>query len=134
MFDLLQIADSLIKTMQQVIPMRPEIESELVKLKKDLEYYKNTYGFYGLKGGTETEDMDYEELSFLKALSKDIMPLKVKIGGVEARTDIRFCHSTCKFDFSPYGRIRVCLTKLRSNPESPDPQSRLRKNSQIHQS
>ncbi|MCB1159502.1 MAG: aldolase [Leptospiraceae bacterium] len=73
--------------------MRPEIESELVKLKKDLEYYKNTYGFYGLKGGTETEDMDYEELSFLKALSKDIMPLKVKIGGVEARTDIRFCHS-----------------------------------------
>ena len=42
------------------------------------------------KGGTETEDMDYDELKLLSLLGRDLLPV-VKIGGPEARTDIRFC-------------------------------------------
>ena len=48
-------------------------------------------GFCGLKGGTETEDMDHDELRLLHLLGKDILPVTVKIGGPEARTDIRAC-------------------------------------------
>ena len=43
----------------------------------------------GLKSGTEIEDMNFEELAFLRKLSYSILPLSVKIGGAEARNDIR---------------------------------------------
>lgn len=67
--------------------------SEVEKIRKLLKDYVSEVGFYSLKGGTETEDMDYEELQLFKDISKDIVPLIVKIGGPEARTDIRFCDS-----------------------------------------
>ncbi|MDW7976193.1 MAG: aldolase [Leptospiraceae bacterium] len=47
-------------------------------------------GLYALKTGTEVEDMNFEEIQFLREISKDIVPLYVKIGGPEARNDIRF--------------------------------------------
>lgn len=47
-------------------------------------------GLYALKAGTEVEDMNFEEILFLRRLSKDIVPLYVKIGGPEARNDMRF--------------------------------------------
>ncbi|HMW07043.1 MAG TPA: aldolase/citrate lyase family protein [Leptospiraceae bacterium] len=53
--------------------------------------YVKDYCFTGLKGGTETEDMDYDELKLLSLLGRDLVPVIVKIGGPEARTDIRFC-------------------------------------------
>ncbi|MEM7184794.1 MAG: aldolase [Spirochaetota bacterium] len=53
-----------------------------------------SHAFCGLKGGTETEDMEYDELQVLQEIALATFPLKVKIGGVEARTDIRFCHKT----------------------------------------
>lgn len=43
----------------------------------------------GLKAGTEAEDLNYEEILFLRKLSDDRIPLYVKIGGPEARNDIR---------------------------------------------
>ncbi|MDH5654654.1 MAG: aldolase/citrate lyase family protein [Spirochaetia bacterium] len=42
-----------------------------------------------LKTGTEAEDMSFEDIRILKALSRDILPIYVKIGGPEARNDIR---------------------------------------------
>lgn len=73
--------------------LTPQVESYLAILKKDLEELMAAAGFCGLKGGTETEDMDYDELNLLHMLGKDLLPVTVKIGGPEARTDIRYCYS-----------------------------------------
>ncbi len=48
-------------------------------------------GLVALKGGTEVEDMTFEEIAFLKALGGEELPLIVKIGGPEARNDMRAC-------------------------------------------
>lgn len=53
-------------------------------------YLKENYGIVGLKGGTEVEDLSFKEIFYLRKLTKDIMPLTVKIGGPEARNDMRF--------------------------------------------
>ena len=71
--------------------MNKSVEVALFNLKKDLGIYVKDYCFTGLKGGTETEDMDYDELKLLSLLGRDLVPVVVKIGGPEARTDIRFC-------------------------------------------
>lgn len=73
--------------------MEHKLDTHFFNLRKLLIECIKDYHFCCLKGGTETEDMEYDELKLLRALSKDILPLKVKIGGVEARTDIRYCHS-----------------------------------------
>lgn len=73
--------------------MNKSVETSLFNLKKDLGVYVKDYCFTGLKGGTETEDMDYDELKLLSLLGRDLLPVVVKIGGPEARTDIRFCKS-----------------------------------------
>ena len=46
-----------------------------------------------IKTGTEAEDMSFEDIRILKALCRDILPLYVKIGGPEARNDIREMYS-----------------------------------------
>ncbi len=51
------------------------------------------FGLAALKGGTEVEDMTFEEIAFLKALCGEDLPLVVKIGGPEARNDMRACKS-----------------------------------------
>lgn len=61
-------------------------------VKKLRELYCN-HGLVALKGGTEVEDMSFEEIAFLKALGGDMLPVIVKIGGVEARNDMRACKS-----------------------------------------
>lgn len=71
-----------------------QLDTLIFNLKKDLSLYVKDYHFAGLKGGTETEDMDYDELKLLSMVAKDIVPVTVKIGGPEARTDIRFCKAT----------------------------------------
>jgi hypothetical protein len=73
--------------------MSPSIEKSLFQLRKELLILKNECCFTALKGGTETEDMDYEEIKIFSLIAKDIVPLIIKIGGPEARTDIRFCKS-----------------------------------------
>ncbi len=61
------------------------------QLKKQLIYLKENFAMVGLKGGTEVEDLTFPEIAFLKSISKNILPLTIKIGGPEARTDIRMC-------------------------------------------
>ncbi len=71
--------------------MNENFESRLFSLRKLLQEHVLHFGFCGLKGGTETEDMDHDELKFLHLLGKEILPVGIKIGGPEARTDIRAC-------------------------------------------
>ena len=73
--------------------MNTQVESLLFKIRKSLSELVSSYAFSGLKGGTETEDMDHDELRLLSLIGKDIVPVAVKIGGPEARTDIRYCYS-----------------------------------------
>jgi hypothetical protein len=73
--------------------MNTKVETLLFSLKKELSKLVETAAFSALKGGTEVEDMDHDELKIMNLLAKDIVPCIVKIGGPEARTDIRYCHS-----------------------------------------
>ena len=58
-------------------------------LKEKLLVLKNTYSIVALKTGTEVEDMSIDEIKVLKELCNGIVPLNVKIGGPEARQDMR---------------------------------------------
>jgi len=62
---------------------------ELNKLKARLEELVKSWGLTALKTGTEVEDMSFEEIGLLRDLSRDLIPLFVKIGGPEARNDMR---------------------------------------------
>ncbi|HOJ49815.1 MAG TPA: aldolase/citrate lyase family protein [Spirochaetota bacterium] len=61
------------------------------KIRKKLLYLRNTFGIIGLKGGTEVEDLNFKEIAVMRKISSGIMPLTVKIGGPEARNDMREC-------------------------------------------
>lgn len=63
------------------------------RLQRKLLYLKERHGIVGVKGGTEVEDMTFEELKVLKEISEGIVPMIVKIGGPEARNDMRFCYN-----------------------------------------
>jgi hypothetical protein len=59
-------------------------------LKDELKLLKDNHSLVGIKGGTEVEAMTFEEIYFMHEISKNIVPLTVKIGGPEARNDIDF--------------------------------------------
>lgn len=60
-------------------------------LRKQLKELKSAHQVAGLKTGTEIEDMGEAEIALLKKVSRGIVPLIVKIGGPEARQDMRMC-------------------------------------------
>jgi hypothetical protein len=60
-----------------------ELQESLVNLSKH-------HSLIGIKGGTEVEDMTFGELRLMRLISQGIVPMTVKIGGAEARHDIRF--------------------------------------------
>jgi hypothetical protein len=60
-------------------------------LRHMLARLKGESGLVALKSGTEVEDMNFAELGLLRAISKDIVPLNIKVGGPEARNDMRRC-------------------------------------------
>ncbi len=67
------------------------MEKNLLTLRKTLQEMKENYAFVCLKTGTETEDMGEAEITLLQTICQGILPLHVKIGGPEARNDIRIC-------------------------------------------
>jgi len=67
------------------------METNLQNLRKTLTDLKNQYGFVSIKSGTETEDMGETEIALLASICHGILPLGVKIGGPEARNDLRIC-------------------------------------------
>lgn len=69
--------------------MKEQIDRKIIELRRHLISLKQSYPIVGLKGGTETEDMDSDEIRALHIVAKDLVPVTVKIGGPEARTDIR---------------------------------------------
>jgi len=64
--------------------------ADMIALREKLITLRDNYGLVGVKGGTEVEAMSFEEIKFLKQVSKGIVPLTVKIGGPEARNDVEF--------------------------------------------
>ncbi|MBE7439953.1 MAG: aldolase [Spirochaetales bacterium] len=62
-----------------------------IALRKMLEDLKSRAGLVALKTGTEVEDMNFQEIADLRRISAGIVPLYVKVGGPEARSDIREC-------------------------------------------
>lgn len=69
------------------------MEVTIQTLRKTLIQMKENYAFLSLKTGTETEDMGEKEIRLLQRIADGILPLTVKIGGPEARNDIRICQS-----------------------------------------
>ena len=55
-----------------------------------LEELKEKHGVIRIKGGTEVEDLSFPEIAFIRKITRGIFPMTVKIGGPEARNDIRF--------------------------------------------
>lgn len=64
--------------------------SEIKRYREKLKTLSLSHSVAALKTGTEIEDMDFEEIALLKEIAGDI-PLIVKIGGPEARNDMRKC-------------------------------------------
>lgn len=66
---------------------------ELVEdLQRRLRVLNELHGVVALKTGTEVEDMDAGEIAVMRAVSAGAsLPLVVKIGGPEARRDMREC-------------------------------------------
>ena len=64
---------------------------QIRNLRKKIEKLKEYGCLVAIKTGTEIEDMGFDEILFLKKISDSIVPLIVKIGGPEARNDIRNC-------------------------------------------
>lgn len=61
-----------------------------ISLSTQLDSLHKSHFVLGLKTGTEVEDMGFDEISYLKSIC-GLLPLTVKIGGPEARNDIRQC-------------------------------------------
>ncbi len=62
----------------------------MISIREKLIKLRDNHGLIGVKGGTEVEAMNFEEINFLKQVSNNIVPLTVKIGGPEARNDIDY--------------------------------------------
>ncbi len=65
------------------------ISSDPYSLRLGLIHLVSDCGLVGLKSGTEAEGMSFSEIRFLRDISSGIVPLSTKIGGPEARNDIR---------------------------------------------
>ena len=66
-----------------------KVKQYLQLLQEDLYSLKQDNQAVSLKAGTEVEDLSFHEITIFKILSEGLMPLTVKIGGAEARQDIR---------------------------------------------
>ena len=65
----------------------------LKSLKEKIQILSAEHHVVGIKTGTEVEDMGFDEIEFMKSFSMGL-PLTVKIGGPEARNDMRQCIKT----------------------------------------
>jgi len=61
----------------------------MIHLKEVLDNLHNFHGLIYLKGGTEWEDMELNEISLLKSSGSPEIPTIIKVAGAEARVDIR---------------------------------------------
>ncbi|MBS0616819.1 MAG: hypothetical protein JSR44_01430 [Spirochaetes bacterium] len=68
---------------------------KLAALRQKLQTLQTRHQVVALKTGTEVEDMSFDEIAVMREISiasgTTLMPLVVKIGGSEARRDMREC-------------------------------------------
>lgn len=64
-------------------------DSENKTLNQMVDELYTSYGLRMFKAGSEWENMDLEEIAYLKQLGSHDIPVLMKVGGVEARTEIR---------------------------------------------
>ena len=69
------------------------VSSQIQNLRSALYQLAESHFVTGLKTGTEVEDMSFDEIAFLSEVAREIVPMTVKIGGPEARNDMRQCLS-----------------------------------------
>jgi len=102
--------------------------SKEMELRRLAEELRDKYACTALKMGTEVEDCSFEYIDFANKLMSGILPIVVKIGGPEARNDIR---QLCKIGVagliapmveSPYGLVKY-VAALR---DIIDPERRMR--------
>ncbi len=65
------------------------MKTQLAEIRKTLHQLSQEIGIVALKTGTEVEDMDFPEIQILREISQGIVPIVVKLGGAEARNDMR---------------------------------------------
>jgi len=61
----------------------------LNEIRQSVRELKEKYGACGLKLGTEAEGNTFEDIKYMKENVGDILPIVVKVGGCEAKNDIR---------------------------------------------
>ena len=69
------------------------VSSQIQELRGTLFRLAESHCVTGLKTGTEVEDMGFDEIAFLAEVAREIVPVTLKIGGPEARHDMRQCLS-----------------------------------------
>ncbi len=62
---------------------------KIFQLRAKLRELTRSAGLVAVKSGTEVEDMSFGEIALILEITNGIIPLYVKIGGAEARNDIR---------------------------------------------
>ncbi|HBS03767.1 MAG TPA: aldolase [Leptospiraceae bacterium] len=73
----------------QVVIMDAKQKDSESRLRSALHQLKEMHGLVAIKTGTEVEDMSFSEISMLRRITDGLLPLHVKVGGPEARNDIR---------------------------------------------
>lgn len=63
--------------------------STLHQIQDTLQSLQNRFGLTAIKTGTEAEDMSFVEIRLIKKIFGHLIPILAKIGGPEARNDIR---------------------------------------------
>ena len=93
------------------------------RIRRQLLHLKKKHNLVALKGGTEVEAMSFQEIALMRRISQDILPMTVKIGGVEARNDITFMlehgidRILAPMIESPYGLKNFVRTMEECDPE-----------------
>ena len=72
------------KTTLKVVPVKPKKD-----LLSSLRHLKNQFGACGLKLSTEDAAMSIEQIGYWAEFSNNILSTVVKIGGPNARNDIK---------------------------------------------
>ena len=95
------------------------------RLREHLAFLKREHSLVGIKGGTEVEAQSFEEIWFMRQISKGIVPFTVKIAGPEARNDIAFMLSAgIDCILAPMVESPYSLKNFVSTMEALDPEKR----------
>ena len=67
----------------------PLSDNSLKNLNEMIDELHRSFGLIMFKGGTEWEDMDIEEIAYLKQIGTSNIPSLMKVGGLESKSEMR---------------------------------------------